>query len=236
MFFCPLLSSGKDSNYALMWAILHGFKPKCVITFYSSRDDSYMLQTINTELASLQAEALGLKHYWIRVSGLKEIEVDEIRKGLERILRTEDFTYVTTGALRSDYQKVRFYSVFNELGLKPISPQWWCDQGKYLERLVDYGVEFILTRVAAYGLPVEFIGKIVEREMVERILLLASKYGFNPAFEGGEAETLVLYTPLYKKRLCIEGEIIRKGFGGELLIKKAWLGDNSSGDRCLIIR
>jgi diphthine-ammonia ligase len=236
MFFCPLLSSGKDSNYALLWGVVHGFKPKCVITFHSLRKDSYMLQTINTELSSLQAEALGLKHYWIKVSGIKEIEVEEIRNGLERVLREEDFSYVATGALKSDYQKMRFNSVFDELGLKPLNPQWWCDQSKYMRSLVDYGVEFIITRVAAFGLPLEFIGKIVDKKMVERILRLADKYGFNPAFEGGEAETLVLYMPLYKKRLCIEGSIVRKGFGGELLISRAWLNDGMSSSECVIVR
>ncbi|MEM3244998.1 MAG: ATP-binding protein, partial [Metallosphaera sp.] len=37
------------------------------------------------------------------------------------------------------------------------------------------------------------------------------KYKFNPAFEGGEAETFVLYAPLFKRKLIVEGKPIKLG-------------------------
>ncbi|MEB3756247.1 MAG: diphthine--ammonia ligase [Desulfurococcales archaeon] len=225
MYFCSLLSSGKDSNYALLWAATHGFKPRCIITFNSSRADSYMLQTINTELSELQAKAMGLKYYSFQVSGTKEKEVTEIRNYLQYVLENEQFSYITTGALRSDYQRIRFYNIFNELGVKPISPLWWCDQEKYLRDLIKTKIEFIITRIAAYGLPVNVIGKIVDEDIIDIITAKSRIYGFNPAFEGGEAETLVIYSPLYKKRICIEGQIKSKDVFAELIIRRAWLDD-----------
>ncbi|MCE4606441.1 MAG: diphthine--ammonia ligase [Desulfurococcales archaeon] len=225
MYFCSLLSSGKDSNYALLWAATHGFKPRCIVTFNSSRTDSYMLQTINTELSELQAEAMGLKYYSFQVSGIKEKEVSEIKDYLRYVLEEEGFSYITTGALKSDYQRIRFYNIFNELGVKPISPLWWCDQEKYLWDLVRVNIEFIITRTAAYGFPINIIGKIVDEALIDVIIAKSKKYGFNPAFEGGEAETLVVYSPLYRKRICIDGEIELKGVNAELVIQKAWLDD-----------
>jgi diphthine-ammonia ligase len=235
MDFCALLSSGKDSNYALLWAVMHGFRPKCAVTFNSERVDSYMLQTINTELSQLQAKAMGLRHYSFPVSGIKEKEVKEIKHYLLYLKEIEEFSYITTGALKSDYQRIRFYNVFNDLSIKPISPQWWCNQEKYLKELARVDIQFIITRIAAYGLPVDYVGKIVDDATIDEIISISRKYGFNSAFEGGEAETLVVYSPLYRKRICIEGEILSKGMNAELLIRKAWL-DDINRDKCIIIQ
>jgi len=43
---------------------------------------------------------------------------------------------------------------------------------------------------------------------------LSSKYGFNLNFEGGEAETLVVDCPIYKKKLEIRTGMVK------------WFGDN----------
>jgi Predicted ATPases of PP-loop superfamily len=44
---------------------------------------------------------------------------------------------------------------------------------------------------------------------VELIVERARKYGFNPAFEGGEAETFVVEAPLFRRKLNVEG-VVRK--------------------------
>ena len=38
---------------------------------------------------------------------------------------------------------------------------------------------------------------------MQTLILLSKKYGFNISFEGGEAETLVLDCPIFRKRLEI---------------------------------
>ena len=178
---------------------------------------------------------MGLKYYSFRVSGVKEKEVAEIKDYLEYLLEKENFSYITTGALKSDYQRIRFYNMFDELGIKPISPLWWCDQKKYLRELIRRNIEFIITRIAAHGLPIEIMGKIVDEKIIDTIIAKSEKYGFNPAFEGGEAETLVVYSPLFNSRICIEGEIVSKGVNAELIIRRAWL-ENRKARECLKIR
>ncbi len=222
---CSLLSSGKDSNYALLWAVTHGFRLRCIATFESRSRESWMLQTINTELARLQAESIGVPHYSYEVSGLKELEVDEIKNALDSIVSREEVEYVTTGALRSDYQRIRFERVFNELSLKPVNPLWWVDQPRYMRLLARSGLEFVITRISAYGLPPGLLGRIVGPEEVEVIVKASMVYGFNPAFEGGEAETLVVYSPLYRKRICFKAKKSIRGDVAELDIIDYWLSD-----------
>ena len=77
--------------------------------------------------------------------------------------------------------------------------------------LVEEGFKFIITSASAYGFPLELVGKEITRDDVEMIIEAARKYGFNPAFEGGEAETFVIDAPLFKRRLKVVGKLINLG-------------------------
>lgn len=75
--------------------------------------------------------------------------------------------------------------------------------------LVKEGFKFIITSASAYGFPFDLVGKEITTEDVEKIIERARRYGFNPAFEGGEAETFVTYAPLFKTQLRVNGKLKR---------------------------
>lgn len=200
-----LLSGGKDSNYALHWAVLHGLEVCCALTL-KPPEDSMLLQFPSVELAGLQAQAMGLKWFY-------EVGDESLLEKLLLEAKREGATYVVSGALLSDYQRQRMGFLAKRLGLTPVNPLWRVNQEEYMRMLVRHGFEFIIIRVAAEGLGPEFLGRVINEEDVEKIIKLSKIYGFNPAFEGGEAETLVLKAPLYKKRLVVEGRPEKRGPG-----------------------
>jgi len=200
-----LLSGGKDSNYALHWAALHGLEVCCALTL-KPPEDSMLLQFPSVELAGLQARAMGLKWFY-------EVGDESLLEKLLLEAKREGATHVVSGALLSDYQRQRMGFLAKRLGLIPVNPLWRINQEEYMRMLVRHGFEFIIIRVAAEGLGPELLGKVITEEDVERIIKLSKIYGFNPAFEGGEAETLVLKAPLYKKRLVVEGRPEKRGPG-----------------------
>ena len=53
------------------------------------------------------------------------------------------------------------------------------------------------------GLDKDWLGKSLDRNSIVVLERLSKKYGFNLAFEGGEAETLTIDCPLFKKKLDI---------------------------------
>jgi len=55
-----LYSGGKDSNYALYWALKQGFEVKYLVSMVSEREDSYMYHVPNIHLTELQARAIGI--------------------------------------------------------------------------------------------------------------------------------------------------------------------------------
>ncbi len=208
---CALYSGGKDSNYALHWAFLHGFQVECLVTLKPAREDSWMFHYPGIELTRLQAEALGLPQIMVETSGEKEKELEDLRKALRLARDRYGVEGVVAGALLSDYQRMRISLVAESLGLRSYTPLWRKDQASYMRWLVEDGFSFMLLSVSAMGLDPSLLGKPLDAHDVERIISLAEKYGFNPALEGGEAETLVVDAPLFSKRIEVEGDVVKRG-------------------------
>ncbi len=225
---CSLLSGGKDSNYALYRALVEGHELSCIVVFKPRRNDSWMFHVPYTDLALLQAEAMGYrdKAYQYSVSGVKEKEVEEMKAVLEELHSRLGFDMITVGALASRYQYERISRIAEDLGVRVYAPAWGMDQEEYLRRLVDEGIVFIITRISTMGLPHTLLGKPVGPGEVEAIIEASRKYGFNPAFEGGEAETLVIDAPHYLKRLKLRATPQRLSmYESQLVIKEAVLED-----------
>jgi len=204
-----LFSGGKDSTYALYWAVNQGWDVEALVSLTPERDDSYMFHKPCVELAKLQAECMGLHIVEREVSGEKEKEVVE----LERVLSKLDVDGVVSGAVASEYQKTRIDTVCHNLGLKSFAPLWHKKPVQLLRDILHTGFEVMVVSVSAYGLGEEWLGKLLTEGDVSRLQELEKKYGVNPCGEGGEFETLVLDGPLFGKKLVIRES--RKKWGGQ---------------------
>lgn len=223
---CALLSGGKDSNYALYRALMEGHEPACILVARPRARDSWMFHVPNVELALLQAEAMGLRDRarMVEVSGVKEREVEELANALRMLHGEARFDMITVGALASMYQYRRIKAIADELGVEVYAPAWGVDQEGYLRTLAREGIIFIITRISTMGLSHRLLGKPIGPREVEDIIEASRRYGFNPAFEGGEAETLVIDAPHYKARLALKATPrILGDFESELVIEDAWL-------------
>ncbi|BCS91119.1 MAG: TIGR00289 family protein [Candidatus Micrarchaeota archaeon] len=200
-----LISGGKDSMLALHKAIDSGIKIDLLITIISKNEFSYMFHRPNAELTSLQAEALGIRHIFGYTSGEKELELDD----LERILVDNNVDLLVTGAIESRYQKDRIDSICKRHNIDSYAPLWHIDPLEELNELSDR-FNVIITQVSAMGLDESFLGKRIDKLMINRLLEVHKKYKINLLFEGGEAESFVLDAPLFKKRIKIEKAHIEK--------------------------
>lgn len=121
-----------------------------------------------------------------------------------------DLGGVCSGAIASDYQRLRVESVCQRLGLISLAWLWRQPQQTLLEKMIDFGMVTILIKVAAIGLVPEIhLGKRLE-EMKEHLIRLRNQYGCNVCGEGGEYETLVLDAPFFKRRIQIIASSISK--------------------------
>ncbi|ARM77094.1 diphthine--ammonia ligase [Acidianus manzaensis] len=207
---CVLFSGGKDSTFALHWAVFKGFEILCLLTLIPKREDSWMFQHPNVEYTTYQANVMGYNLFKFNTSGEKDTELEDLYIALD-FAKKLGADGIVSGALLSDYQRLNISLMCERLGLKSFTPLWRKNQEKYLLELIEDGFEFIITSISAYGFPYELIGKVISKEDAKRIISQARKFGFNPAFEGGEAETFVVNAPLFKRKLKVHGEVKRIG-------------------------
>jgi uncharacterized protein (TIGR00290 family) len=73
-----------------------------------------------------------------------------------------------------------------------------------MRALVEGGFKVVIVGVSAFGLDERWLGRVLDGKAIEELNRLHKKYGLNPCFEGGEAETLVLDCPIYMKRIEIQ--------------------------------
>ena len=217
-----LYSGGKDSTYALHWGYLQGLDIECLISVYP-REYSMLFHYPGIEATVYQAKAMNIDILYTNAVNNEEYTLYSLLKEAKEKYNVKG---VIAGTLLSDYQRMRLAFITEKLGLSLYTPLWRIDQRSYMKEIVKNGIKFIITSVSSYGLSHKYIGRIITLELLNEILVIASKYGLNPAFEGGEAETLVIDAPLFKQKLMIKGRIIKKGpYEARLIIDEIDLGD-----------
>lgn len=199
-----LFSGGKDSTFAIYKARLHGDKIACLITIFPKSEESQLLHYPNIGATALQAKAMGIPQLITSAeSDETKIEVSKLQETLESAKKQFGIEGVVHGAIRSDFQRKHFEVTCKKLDLKTLAPLWHINQLEYLHQLIDSKFRFIITSVSAEGLDDSWLGKEITTSDVEKIIQLSSKYGFNPSFEGGEAETFVIDCPLFSGKIKI---------------------------------
>lgn len=197
-----LYSGGKDSHYALIKALVSGYTIKRLIIVKPLRDDSWLFHAVNVEYAILHANLMGIEYELVTCSGIKDLEVNELKKALTR-LTYKGFKYLISGVVQSTYQKKVLDSVCKDLSLIHVTPLWGMNPQELLKEEVG-SLGFMITAINAYGLSPKWLGMKLSSGNVEEFLRECIKHGINPVGEGGEYETLVLESPLFNnKRLCV---------------------------------
>jgi diphthine-ammonia ligase len=215
-----LVTSGKDSALALYRAIKGGYEVAYLVTMIPQRQDSWMFHYPNIQLVDLFAEAVDIPLVKAETAGVKEVEVEDLKK----LLATLDVDAVVSGGVSSQYQKKRIDNICSELGLKSIAPLWHQDPRKLLEELVKLKIEAIIVGVYAFGFTPDWLGRKIDQTTISDLVKLNKKYQVSLVGEGGEYETLVLDAPFFKKKMqLIEIEKVWEGQSGYLLVKKAIL-------------
>ncbi|KAH7817625.1 DPH6, diphthine-ammonia ligase [Monocercomonoides exilis] len=208
---CGLVSGGKDSIYNLLQCKKAGLSLVAIASL-SPPDgveelDSYMFQSVGTLGVVSQEKCIGVQFFRKIITGKSkslnmeytETSGDEVEDMFLLLSSVKDkfpqLQYVSTGAIASDYQRERVENVCSRLGLQNVSLLWHIPQPILLNSMLEDGVNAILVKVAAAGLPPR---KILGKRLDEVFTLLMNahkQYGVNVCGEGGEYETLVCDCP-----------------------------------------
>lgn len=220
-----LFSGGKDSTYAIYKARQEGHTIECLVSIFPRSEESYLLHYPNISTTSLQAKAMKIPQIIAKLGTTDaETEIKELQNLVAKAKNDFGINGLVHGGLFSNYQKIRFETIGNNLNLKVLSPLWHIDQKKYLLELLQSKFKFIITNVTSAGLDETWLGSEISSKNLEELTVLSTKHGFNLTFEGGEAETFVTDCPLFYCPIKIlKANKIWDGYRGRFEITEAIL-------------
>jgi len=202
-----LTSGGKDSILAGHLAKEEGIELKGLITLIPEDKESWLFHTYNLNWVSMIAKSMNLDLILTKVEKGKELE------GLKDTLKGLDMDLLVTGGVSSNYQRLRFSEACKAHNIDLYSPLWGKRGEEVYNMILERNMKVMVIAVAAYGLDDSWLGRILDREGVKKLIELSKKYGFDPIGEGGDLDTFVLKAPLYRYELKVKR------------YKKFWYGD-----------
>ena len=211
-----LSSGGKDSSAAWWWAQCRGWDVVALVTVQIQDGDSHMFQVPSTKWVEQQAIAAQVDWYSVKASG----SVDDEISSLEAVLDELDLDAIVSGALRSDFQKVKLENMAHRLGIHSFSPLWHQDPYTHLHDMIENGFKIMINSVSCEVLDGQWLGIVLDLENVRELKLLSEKYRFNVDGEGGEYETFVVAGPHLPHTLKVEGTASFDSIRGVFTITK----------------
>jgi diphthine-ammonia ligase len=218
-----LLSGGKDSLLNACHCVVNGHELVAIAHLYSEMGcelDSYMYQTVGNEAMDLLAECMNLPLYKKPICGTslqthlaydqfhEGDEVEDLFQLLRQVQREKAIEAVASGAILSDYQRIRIEHVCRRLRLQHFAFLWRKDPWGILKDCKNIGLQAILVKTASIGLlPERHLGRNVN-EIEDDLEELERLYGVHVCGEGGEYETWTLDCPLFEKSMSIESSSI----------------------------
>tara|TARA_Y100000034_G_scaffold119891_1_gene162140 strand:+ start:288 stop:953 length:666 start_codon:yes stop_codon:yes gene_type:complete len=204
-----LFSGGKDSCLALHLAKKKGHEIIYLLNIVPKNFDSFMFHKPFSNLIEKQASELGIKFLTRKTLGEKERELEDLEKLILDV--KDDVDGVCVGGIASSYQGKRIKKICDKFDLEFVAPLWDFSPEKVWEELLQNKFEVVITKIACDGLSKDWLGRVINEENFKDLKVLAEKYKFRLDFEGGEAETAVLFMPGFKEKIKIKFNIKSEG-------------------------
>lgn len=204
-----LFSGGKDSCLALLEARKEGHEVLYLLNIYPENKDSWMFHKPDMRLLKKQAEMLEIPLIIQKSRGEENKELEDLEMLIKQMKGKVDG--IVAGGIGSNYQGDRVGKICKRYGLELIIPLWDYTADRLWDTLLDLQFKFVITKISCEGIPKEFIGVLLNRKRFEELQKLSRRYKFRLDFEGGEAETSVLWMPGFKKEIKIEYKVESDG-------------------------
>ncbi len=204
-----LFTGGKDSCLALHMALQQGYDVCYLLSVLPKSFDSFMFHKPDLKLLEKQAETLGVKLITQETKGEEERELKDLRLLINEIKKKIDV--IVAGGIASSYQGKRIKRICKKMGCEFYAPLWNYKSEDVWNSLFKEKFKVILTKISCEGIGREFLGRIINKRIFNELKKLAEKYKFRLDFEGGEAETAVLFMPEFKKHIYIKYDIKSEG-------------------------
>ena len=221
-----LYSGGKDSTYAIEYALNRGWNIEYLLSVKPTRKDCYLFHYATVEHTKEQAQVLGLKHILVKCAVADPKKEADIVKGVVERNMVDAVILGGVGLQITQLKSVQ--DALLPLGVEVFAAHAGLDHDKVMQEMLDKGYKFMITQVASDGL-MNWLGRVVTSENFEELKNAAFDYGFHIGFEGGYADTFMLDGPIFNKRIEVMAseKIVDDEYCGHIVFKRLKLADKA---------
>lgn len=237
-----MYSGGKDSNYAVQYALEKGWNVKYLLSVKPTRTDCYLFHFATVEHTPLQAEALGIKHYLLGCSVAdpkKEAAIVEKFVADRQKVKAEKVDAVLLGGTGLQATQIRsIQEALRPYGIEVFAAHSGEDHLDVLKGMLSKRYEILITQVAGEGLP-KWLGRMITKDNVDELAKDSLKYGFHVGGEGGYYDSFVFDAPTFKKRIVVDEKetekVMEDAYSGHVVIKRLRLTDKKTRKKASIV-
>ncbi|MEK6934976.1 MAG: diphthine--ammonia ligase, partial [Nanoarchaeota archaeon] len=197
-----LYSGGKDSNYALQYALEKGWDIEYLLSVKPTRTDCYLFHFATVEHTKELAQILGIKHI------LKNCSVADPKKEAEivkEVVQENPVDAIILGGTGLQVTQIKsIQDALLPLGTETFAAHAGLEHSDIFKQMIEQGYKVMITQIAAEGLTEEWLGKVIDEINIHELFKLSKKYGFHNGGDGSAFETLILDSPLMDQKLVVE--------------------------------
>lgn len=213
-----LFSGGKDSMFAVDYAMSKGYNIKYLLSVKPTRTDCYLFHFATVEHTPLLARSLGLKHHLLSCDVAEPKQEAEIVK---RFVETNKVDALILGGI--GLQKTQLGSLreaLQPLGIKVFAAHEGQDHKEVVKQMIEKGFVFMIAQVASDGLS-KWLGKKITSENFNEFVRDSEKYGFHVGGEGGYYDTFTVDSPILKQAIEFSGmeKRMEDKYSGHVVLK-----------------
>ncbi len=197
-----LFSGGKDSTFAIDYALERGWDIKYLLSIKPTRKDCYLFHFATVEHTPKLASAIGIKHY-LRTCSVADpkLEAEIVKRFVEKH-PVEALILGGTGLQETQIRSLQ--EALLPIGIEVFAAHSGEDHDELMIKMAEKGYKFMITQIASDGLDEKWLGRVLDEDAMQELFERAIDYGFHCGGEGGYYDTLVLDGPIFSKRLEVK--------------------------------
>lgn len=185
-------SCGKDSTLALDRMIEKGSEPVALLITVDKKLNRSWFHGVPEKILSNVSESLNIPLLLVRCEG--EEYAESFKKTLLKAKNELGAEGCVFGDIDLEAHRTWCTDRCNDVGIQAIFPLWNEGREKLTHEFIDRGFKTVLKNVQLKFLGVEFLGKVLTKDVVSDI----KATGADPCGENGEYHTFVYDGPLFK--------------------------------------
>lgn len=218
-----MFSGGKDSSFAIEYAMSKEWDIKYLISIKPNRKDCYLYHYATVEHTMELAKILKIPHVLKKCEvadpGKEAQIVKNIVEGKQKSIPINAVVLGGTGLQETQIKSIQ--DALRPMGIEVFASHSGEEHDLIVDEMLDKGYEIMITQVASDGL-MPWLGKILTKDNFKELKKDSVKYKFHIGFEGGYADTLVLDGPIFEKKLKIDEfeKVVDDKYCGHIKINK----------------